>query len=105
MTTTTSYTPGGAPPHSTPPQTEKDAMHTTQKAQSPAATGLSANENTSTNILDQKRETTLMARFAMKGAAVHRLADGGFIVAQWGLTRHCADFAALVGFARQMGVL
>ena len=41
----------------------------------------------------------------MKGAAVHRLADGGFIVAQWGLTRHCADFAALVGFARQMGVM
>ena len=62
---------------------------TTQKAQSPAATGLSANENTSTNILDQKRETTLMARFAIKGAAVHRL----------------ADFAALVGFARQMGVI
>ena len=46
-----------------------------------------------------------MARFAMKGAAVHRLADGGFIVAQWGLPRHCADFAALVGFARQMGVI
>ena len=58
---------------------------TTQKAQSPAATGLSANENTSTSILDQKRETTLMARFAMKGAAVHRLADGGFIVAQMGV--------------------
>jgi hypothetical protein len=57
------------------------------------------------SILDPKRETTLMARFAMKGAAVHRLADGGFIVAQWGLTRHCADFAALVGFARQMGVI
>ena len=78
---------------------------TTHKAQSPAATGLSANENTSTNILDQKRETTLMARFAMKGAAVHRLADGGYVVAQWGMYRHCVDFAALVGFARQMGVI
>ena len=92
MTTTTSYTPGGAPPHSIPSQTEKDAMHTTQKAQSPAATGLSAYENTSTDIVSPKRETTLLARFAMKGAAVHRLADGGFI-------------AALVGFARQMGVI
>ena len=77
----------------------------TQKAQSPVAAGLSANENTSTNILDQKRETTLMARFAMKGAAVHRLADGGYVVAQWGMSRHCVDFAALVGFARQMGVI
>ena len=78
---------------------------TTQKAQSPAATGLSAYENTSSDILGQKRETTLIARFAMKGAAVHRLADGGFIVAQWGLSRHCVDFASLMAFARQMGVI
>ena len=78
---------------------------TTQKAQSPAATGLSADENTSTEIVGQKRETTLIARFALKGAAVHRLADGGFIVAQWGLSRHCVDFASLVAFARQMGVM
>ena len=78
---------------------------TTQKAQSPAATGLSADENTSTDILGQKRETTLIARFALKGAAVHRLADGGFIVAQWGLSRHCVDFASLMAFARQMGVM
>lgn len=78
---------------------------TTQKAQSPAATGLSANENTNAEILDPKRETTLLARFALKGAAVHRLADGGFIVAQWGLSRHCVDFASLMAFARQMGVM
>ena len=78
---------------------------TTQKAQSPAATGLSANENTNVEILDPKRETTLIARFALKGAAVHRLADGGFIVAQWGLSRHCVDFASLMAFARQMGVM
>ena len=78
---------------------------TTQKAQSPAATGLSADENTSTDIVSLKRETTLIARFAMKGAAVHRLADGGFLVAQWGLSRHCVDFASLMAFARQMGVI
>ena len=78
---------------------------TTQKAQSPAATGLSAKENTNVEILDPKRETTLIARFALKGAAVHRLADGGFIVAQWGLSRHCVDFASLMAFARQMGVM
>ena len=78
---------------------------TTQKAQSPAATGLSANENITIEILDPKRETSLIARFALKGAAVHRLADGGFIVAQWGLSRHCVDFASLVALARQMGVI
>ena len=78
---------------------------TTQKAQCPAAPGLSANENTNVEILDPKRETTLIARFALKGAAVHRLADGGFIVAQWGLSRHCVDFASLMAFARQMGVM
>ena len=78
---------------------------TTQKAQSPAATGLSANENTNTEFLDPKLETSLIARFALKGAAVHRLADGGFIVAQWGLSRHCVDFASLMAFARQMGVM
>lgn len=101
----TSYTPSGAKPRSIPLQTKKDTMQTIQKAQSPAATGLSANENTNTEILDPKRETTLIARFAMKGAAVHRLADGGFIVAQWGLSRHCVDFASLMAFARQMGVM
>jgi len=101
----TSYTPSGAKPRSIPLQTKKDTMQTTQKAQSPAATGLSAYENTSTDILGQKRETTLLARFALKGAAVHRLADGGFIVAQWGLSRHCVDFASLMAFARQMGVI
>ena len=78
---------------------------TTQKAQSPAATGLSAYENTSTNILDQKRETTLMARFAIKGAAVHRLADGGYIVCQWGLSRAIPDLPALAAFGRMMGVI
>ncbi len=101
----TSYTPSGAKPRSIPLQTKKDTMQTIQKAQSPAATGLSANENTNTEILDPKRETSLIARFALKGAAVHRLADGGFIVAQWGLSRHCVDFASLMAFARQMGVI
>ena len=78
---------------------------TTQKAQSPAATGLSANENSNPAILDPKRETTVIARFAMKGAAVHRLADGGYIVCQWGLTRAVPDLPALAAFGRMMGVI
>ena len=79
---------------------------TTQKAQSPAATGLSANENTSPDILDESnREANLFARFAQKGAAVHRLADGGYIVCQWSLSRAIPDLPALAAFGRMMGVL
>lgn len=79
---------------------------TPQKAQSPAATGLSANENTTPDILDPgKQEANLFARFALKGAAVHRLSDGGYIVCQWGLSRAVPDLPALAAFARLMGVI
>ncbi|MBN9573740.1 MAG: hypothetical protein J0H16_07350 [Alicycliphilus denitrificans] len=79
---------------------------TTQKAQSPAATGLSANENSTPEILDaSKREANLFARFALKGAAVHRLADGGYVVCQWSLSRAVPDLPALAAFGRMMGVI
>lgn len=47
---------------------------TTQKAQSPAATGLSTDEKVNTDIIGQpdaiaKRETTLIANFALAGFA------------------------------------
>ena len=49
--------------------------------------------------------TPQKARFAMKGAAVHRLADGGYIVCQWGLSRAIPDLPALAAFGRMMGVI
>jgi len=52
---------------------------------------------------DDKQVDTLIARFALMGHAVHRLADGGFLVERWGLTRHCADVAALQAFLVQIG--
>lgn len=42
--------------------------------------------------------------FKKRGASLRTSANGGFLVCQWGLVRHCADFAALLAFARQMGV-
>ena len=82
-------------------------MSAAHKAQSPAATGLSADQNLQdTDILaTSKQESTLFARFALKGAAVHRLADGGYLVAQWGLSRHVPDLSTLAAFGRVMGVL
>lgn len=85
-------------------------MSAAQKAQSPAATGQSAHQTADAQIIGQpdaiaKRETTLIAHFALAGHAVHRLADGGFLVTRWGQSRHCPDLHALAGFAKQTGVV
>lgn len=52
---------------------------------------------------DQQRLTNLICNFEAAGHAVHKL-ETGFLVSRWGQTRHCPDFPALVGFARQLGV-
>lgn len=54
-----------------------------------------------------KALSAIKAKFALGGHAVH---DGGnldFIVVQmnWGHSRYCQDYAALIGFGRQLGVL
>jgi hypothetical protein len=84
-------------------------MSDPQKAQSPGGAGQSANETADTQILGQlleisKRETTLIAHFALAGHAVHRLPDGGYLVSRWGQSRHCPDLHALANFAKQTGV-
>ena len=84
-------------------------MSAAQKAQSQVAAWQSANETADTPILGQqpeiaKRETTLIAQFALAGHAVHRMAEGGFLVCRHGYVKHCPDLAALAGFAKQTGV-
>jgi hypothetical protein len=81
-----------------------------QKAQSPAATGQSANQPTHTLIIGQdtdqrKTVATLRAQFALRGHAVHELTEGGFLVCRWGMVRACRDLEALQAFARKMGVI
>jgi len=45
----------------------------------------------------------IKARFALLGHEVYELADGGFIVSRWGLTKHCPDVCALGAFLKQIG--
>lgn len=74
-------------------------MSTSQKAQSPAATGLSEDEET---IASQKREATLAALFALRGAELHRTRRGGFTVSLPGRAAHFLDIDSLENFARRM---
>lgn len=55
----------------------------------------------------RKAVETIKAKFALRGHAVHDGGNHDFIVVQsnWGHSRYCQNFAALVGFARQLGVL
>ena len=54
-----------------------------------------------------KALATIKAKFAMHGHAVHDGGNHDYIVVQknWGHSRHCRDYAALIGFGRQLGVL
>ena len=47
---------------------------------------------------------TQIARLALAGHHVIKGDRNDFVVTKYGLTRYCADYAALVGFARQVGV-
>lgn len=80
-------------------------MTAAHKSESPAATGLYAKQNT--NVFeftpDQSRLANIIAQMALAGHAVHEL-EHGFLVCRWGMTKVCPDLAALVGFARQIGV-
>lgn len=85
-------------------------MSSLQKAQSPGGAGQSANETADRAIVGQqseiaKRETTLIAQFALAGHAVHHMAEGGFLVCRHGYVKHCPDLSALAGFAKQTGVV
>lgn len=81
-----------------------------QKAQSPGGAGQSANETSTTQIINAaenlgKLETSLISSFALRGVSIHRLADGGYLACQWAHTRHCRDLRELTAFARQVGAL
>jgi hypothetical protein len=54
-----------------------------------------------------KALATIKAKFALHGHSVHDGSDHDFVVVQrsWGHSRYCRDYAALLGFGRQLGVL
>jgi len=54
-----------------------------------------------------KALATIKAQFALRGHSVHDGSNRDFIVVQksWGHSRYCRDYAALIGFGHQLGVL
>ena len=52
---------------------------------------------------DGKLFATLQARAAIAGFELVRMADGGFVVARWTMTRSLADVAAVEAFLMQVG--
>jgi hypothetical protein len=53
---------------------------------------------------DPKAMAAQIAHLTIAGHAVHKLADGGYLVCKYGYTHHASDFAALQCFARRLGV-
>jgi hypothetical protein len=87
--------------------------HTTNE-KDPRVTSTGPFEDHTINDLDfptggrpSKALTTVKAQFALRGHAVHDGSNHDFIVVQkdWGHSRYCQDYAALIGFGRQLGVL
>ena len=54
-----------------------------------------------------KASAMLKAQFERAGHLVHEGGNDDYIVvrADWGMSRHCQDYAALVAFGRVLGVL
>jgi len=90
-------------------------MHPTMSNGLAAANNQPAETYTlSTNDLDypqserrSKALATIKAKFALHGHSVHDGSNHDFIVVRmnWGHSRYCQDYAALIGFGRQLGVL
>jgi len=53
---------------------------------------------------DGKAIANQIAHLALAGHVVHKGTHGDYTCCKFGLARYCADFAALVAFARQVGV-
>ena len=87
--------------------------HTTNE-KDPRVTSTGPFENHTTNDLDYptghrpgKASAALKAQFERAGHLVHDGGNDDYIVvkADWCMSRHCRDYAALVDFGRQLGVL
>lgn len=96
----------GAMPGKVAPKSDGD---TNEKA--PGAYDSKGLTTDTTNDLDfatgtrqGKAQATQIAELAIRGHAVHRLKDGGFLVCKYGHTFHAVDFVELQAFARKLGV-
>ncbi|MBF5004772.1 hypothetical protein [Diaphorobacter caeni] len=53
--------------------------------------------------LDEKTFATLAAKYALAGYAAHKLADGGYMISRWSMSRYFPDMAALASFLAIVG--
>jgi hypothetical protein len=51
---------------------------------------------------DRKAFATVAAELALRGFALHELADGSYLVTRWNLTVPCASLGAAMAFLRQV---
>ena len=84
-------------------------MNVPHTSEGPGATGpdakLSNNKSDfATDHRHRKAIATLIAKLAIWGHAVHKLADGGFLVCKYGYTHHATDLEGLRAFAVRLGV-
>ncbi len=56
-----------------------------------------------TTTTDSKAIANQIARLALAGHHVIKGDSGDYTVCKYGLTRYCADYAALVAFAQKVG--
>lgn len=61
-------------------------------------------QSTIDDFTPDRHAATIIARLEKAGHTVSRL-ENGYLASRWGLTLHCPDLAALVGFAKQVGAL
>ncbi|MDZ4290734.1 MAG: hypothetical protein U1C47_02290 [Hydrogenophaga sp.] len=85
-------------------------MSTKEKAAGVLDTPEAATQKVESSIVsareqERKHEATLMAKLAIRGHAVHRIATGGYLVCRHGYVKHCADLEALQAFAWQVGAV
>jgi len=59
--------------------------------------------DTTTQAPDGKAIATQIARLALAGHHVIKGDRGDYTCCKFGLTRYCADYAALVAFAKKVG--
>lgn len=52
---------------------------------------------------DEKTFATIAAKYALLGYAAHKLADGGYVVTRWSMSRYFPDVAALSAFLAVIG--
>ncbi len=78
---------------------QEETPGTTGRAQTPEENRRDCGEPLASTPTPEKTKATLTARLALRGFALHELADGQFLVCRWDRTRTLPSLAAVQAFA------